>query len=332
MGVSMAARGLVLSIALVVAAGAASAQEKLKFTMGLSSTSFAVLSPRIAQEMGLFDKHGLAANFVVMDNGSAATAGVIANSIDLCTGGSGEFMSAQVQGQDVIPIMTVYTGYSGSLVLSKTVAKKLPVSSTAPVKDRLKALDGLVIASTSPTGAYTLAFKGAMAGVGGNIRFTYMAQPAMEASLESGAIQGFIGGAPFWALPIVRGSGVLWLSGPGNEMPPENVPPNTTYLLSTRAFATKNPDLVKRLKAVFLDLGQAVQERPAEVKAVVARLNPAIEPATLDLLLKAEINAWKTRPITAQDMAREIAYVKAGGGGSAERIDKIDPASLLLKD
>ena len=46
----------------------------------------------------------------------------------------------------------------------------------------------------------------------------------MTAALESGAIQGFIAGAPFWAAPIVKGSGVLWISGPKGELPAEHVP------------------------------------------------------------------------------------------------------------
>ena len=123
-----------------------------------------------------------------------------------------------------------------------------------------------------------------------------------------------------------------WISGPKNGIPAENAPANTTYLGASRDFVTRNPDLIKRLKAAFQDLSQAIDSPPADVKAVVAKLNPTIDAATLDLLFNTEAAAWKTRPFTLKDMVQDISSVKAGGGGTAERIDKVYPASLLLKD
>jgi ABC-type nitrate/sulfonate/bicarbonate transport system substrate-binding protein len=314
---------------LVSSAGAAFGQGAQELSMSLASTSFATAAPRIAKELGLFDKRGLDPRFVVMDNASSATAGLIAKSVDSALSGPGEVVAAQARGQKVVVVANTYMGLSGSLVLSKATADKLGVAPSAPVAARLKALDGLVIASPSATGAYTFALKGAAGAAGANVRFTYMAQPAMLAALDSGAIQGFIGGAPFWAAPVLKGSGVLWISGPKGELPAAYTPASTANLQVLRSFADANPATVRRVGEVFADLAKAIDERPAEVKSAVARLYPTLDGATLDLLFTTEARAWRAKPPTAADMAHEIAFIKSSGT-PIPQLDSVEPAAMLL--
>jgi ABC-type nitrate/sulfonate/bicarbonate transport system substrate-binding protein len=328
MGVIPTRRACLVGAAFLAIARPASAQPSQELSIGLASTSFATVAVRIAAELGFFGKRGITPKFVVLDSASATTTALIAGSINAGVSGPGELVVAQARGQKVIVIANAYRGSSGSLVLSKVVADKLGVSPTAPVTDRLKALDGLVIGAPSATGAYTVSFKGAAKAAGATMRLTYMAQPAMVAALESGAIQGYVGGAPFWALPVVKGSGVLWISGPRGELPPAFSPANTSNLQVMRDFAEANHDLMNRIIAAFADLTKAVDERPAEVKAVVAKLYPTFDAPTLDLLFAAESQAWKTKPPTVEDMAHDVAFVKT----SAEQlsgIDSVDPASLF---
>jgi ABC-type nitrate/sulfonate/bicarbonate transport system substrate-binding protein len=203
------------------------------------------------------------------------------------------------------------------------------VSASAPAADRLKALDGLVIASVSPTSSYSVSFKGAAEAAGAKIRLTYMAQPAMVAALESGAVQGFIAGAPFWGIPVAKGTGVLWLSGPKAELPPQNMPISSVSLQAMQNFAAANPKLMGELQAVVADVGRAVDQRPDDVKAAIAKLYPTLNGKTIDLLLSTEAAAWKTRPLTADDMRHEIAFVKSTGT-PLPLIDSVNPADMLV--
>ena len=325
----VALRSCIVATAIAATAGMAFGQEVREFSMSLASTSFATAAPRVAKELGLFEKHGISPRFVVMDSANAATTALISKSVDSALSGPGELVVGHARGQKIVVVANTYAGLSGSLVLAKSAADKLGVSPTAPVAARLKALDGLVIGSPSATGAYTVALKGAAAAAGANVRVTYMAQPAMVAALESGAIQGFIGGAPFWAAPVRKGSGVVWLSGPKGEFPPEFSPIMSSHLQTLRGFAEANPAIVKRVAEVFNDLSKAIDERPLEVKAAVARLYPSLDAKTLDLLFAAESRAWKTRPATARDMAHEIAFVKLSGT-PIPQLDSVDPAAMLL--
>jgi ABC-type nitrate/sulfonate/bicarbonate transport system substrate-binding protein len=157
-----------------------------------------------------------------------------------------------------------------------------------------------------------------------------MAQPAMVAALETGAIQGFMAGSPIYARPVINGSGVIWLNGPKGEFPQQFTPANAVTLNTRRDFAEANRDLMQRLIAVFSDLAKATDERPADVKAAITKLFPEIDAKTLDLLYETESRGFKAKPLTAEDMAREIAFVKVSGM-DLPNVDTLDPTKMVFR-
>ncbi len=330
MGHPFGIRSLIVAAAGLAFAGAAQAQQLREVSIGLGSSSLVAASAKIAHELGLFRKHGLEPRFIVMDSANAATTALISRSVPFVVSGPAELVVAQARGQKVVLIASAYDGLGATLVLSKAVADKLGVAANAPVAARLKALDGLLLAAASPTATYKISFDGAAKAAGANVRFTHMAQTAMPAALESGAIQGYVASAPVWAAPVVKGSAVQWISGPKGELPREHTPASSSNVQAMRDHAEANPDLVKRVAAVFADFAKAIEERPAEVKATIAKLYPDIDAPTLDLIFASESLAWKTKPPTAEDVSREIAFVKASGARLPE-IDAVDPASMLFR-
>jgi ABC-type nitrate/sulfonate/bicarbonate transport system substrate-binding protein len=330
MSIILTRRDLLAAAAIMTMASTASAQEMRKISIGVSSASLPAAGARIAKEMGIFEKHGLAATVTPMDNASVATMGLISGSVEFATTSPTDVIVSRSRGQDLVAVTSVYRGFAGVLVLSKAVVDKLAVSSTAPVSERLKALNGLVIASPSASSTYTFSAKPAAEAVGAKIKFTYMAQPAMMAALETSAVQGFIAGAPFYASPVLKGTGVMWLNGPKREFPPEFTPANAVTLNTKREFAKANPDLVERVTAVFVDFAKAVKERPADVKVAISKIFPDIDAQTLELLFETEASGFQPTPLTVDDMSREIAYLKSSGA-DVPQIDKLNPADMLLK-
>ena len=59
--------------------------------------------------------------------------------------------------------------------------------------------------------------------------------------------------------------------------------------------------------------GQAVRERPTEVKAAIAKIYPDLTRESLDLLFSSESLAWGATPLTPDDIRHEIAFVKSTG-------------------
>jgi hypothetical protein len=58
---------------------------------------------------------------------------------------------------------------------------------------------------------------------------------------------------------------------------------------------------------------------------------PHIDQKTIEILFENESIAWKTQPITVDEMRHELAYVKATISSLPAAIDTIDPASLLFR-
>ena len=304
-------------------------QQLQEVTIGLASSSLTAGTARIAKELGLFEKYGLTAKLMIMDSGNAAISAVVSRSLKFAVSGTGDFITARARGQNVVAIADTYSGLGAGVVIAKSLADKLGVSPNAPISERLKALDGVLIGTASATSVSTITLKQAALAVGANVRFAYLAQPAYLAALETGAIQGHIGGAPFWARPVIRGSGVLWINGAKGEFPAEFAPAISAVLGTMRDVAEAEPDLIRKLRAVFVDLGKAVDERPADVKAAMGRLFPDLDAQTIALLFDSESAAWKSPPITPAEMAHEIAYTKLAGQSSPE-LDKLVPADLIL--
>ena len=321
---------IVAAVAAMTLAGTAHAQQAREVPFGLPSKSLVAAPPRIAEEMGLFAKYQLTPKFTYIESTSATATALIAKSVEFATTGSTEVIAANARNQALVIVANHYNGLAGSLVLSKAVVDKLGVSPDAPIADRLKALNDLSIASVSAVSSFTISYKGAAASVGATPRFAYMGVAAMGAALETGAVQGIIATAPFWALPVIKGTGVLWLSPPKGDLPAQFMPSTASLVATTKEFAQANPELVKKVGAVFDDLSEAVEKRPADVKAAIAKLYPELDAKTLDLVFSMEAKAFNGKRLTPDDIKHDIAYIKLSGSDFGP-IDKVDPASTLAR-
>jgi ABC-type nitrate/sulfonate/bicarbonate transport system substrate-binding protein len=319
---------VVCSLALCIAALPTSAQQLQEIQFGLPSTSLAGSFMRLAEPLGIFKKHGFVPRFIVMDSGNTATSALISGSVTAIQGGTSEALFAKIRGQNIVILANNYAGYGATLVLSKARADKLGVSPTASVSERLKALDGLLIASPSATSDYTFGYKGAAKAQGADIRFTYMAQTAMPAALESGAVDGYIASAPNWVPPVLKGSAVVWISGPKREVPYEFTPASSVNLQMKRETAMAEPELAERLRAVATDLVEAISERPAEVRTAINTYFPNLSPAALDIIYDSEAGAWKAPPMTIKDVEHDAAFLKSTGA-HLDGLDRIDLKTLL---
>jgi len=296
----------------------------------ITSSSFATASVRAAEILGCFSRHGLNAKFPLMDTGSTVTAALVSGSIQVALGGAGEQVAAAARGQSIMALTNTYWGLASTLVLAKETAQKTGISPSAPIQDRLKALDGILIAAPSSTSTYTNSFRGAAEAAGAKIRFTYMGQPQMVAALESGAIQGYSAGAPFWGDQVKRDKAVVWISGPKGELPARNTPASITTFHTMRPFAEANSALMQQILDSYRDFSDILERTPQRVRGALSKIYPDIDPATLDLLFDLEHRAWGMRDVSLEDVKQDIAFMIASGV-SLPGIEKVDPASLIYR-
>jgi ABC-type nitrate/sulfonate/bicarbonate transport system substrate-binding protein len=322
------AAGLTAAAALAPA-GTAQAQELKAITIATSSASIPAAPARLARELGLFEKHGLKATVTPMDSGSVATAGLISGSVDFVTTGPTDVVFAQGRGQKLVALTTGYRGFAATLVISKAIAEKAKVAPNAPIAERLKLLDGLTIGSPSATSTFTIAVKSAAASVGAKVNFVYMAQPAMTAAFQTGAIQGLTVSAPYYVAPVASGAGVIWIAGPKGEFPKASAPANSVVVITRQDYAQANRDVIKRVNAVFAEFWRAVDERPGDIKAAMVRLWPDLDAKTVELVFAGESPAFKAGPLTVAEMAHEIEFLKAGGV-TLPQMDKLSAAEMVF--
>jgi len=320
-----------IAVALTAVAQMASGAELQEVAIALPGKSLSSTIPIFVNDLGLFEKHGIKPRFVTLDTADATASALIAGSVQVAVSSVAPIIAAQLRGQKIIAINSMYKGLAGSMVLSKAVVDKLGVSPSAPVAERLKALDGLLIASSSPTSSYTLSYRGASTAAGGKPNFTYMQFPAMPAAMATGAIQGYIASAPFWLAPVVGGTGVLWLDGPKGELPAQFRPAHNTVSLVMEDYAKANPGVVRGINAAFADFSRSIDSRAPEIKDLIAKYFPSLDRGTIDVLFSVETVAWKTNPITPAELAHEIDYVKGSTTNLPPGIEKLDPASLLFR-
>jgi ABC-type nitrate/sulfonate/bicarbonate transport system substrate-binding protein len=319
--------GLLMAIAI----SAADAQQLREVKFGLSTTSLPGAGPRLAYELGLFKKHGLEPQFVQLESSNGATSALIGKSIPVTMSGPGETIIAQARGQDVVWIATAYQNFAANIVLSNSAVEKLNIAATAPVEDRLKALDNMLIATTSATSATTVAFKSAAEAEGAKMRWSYMPQQVMANALEARAIDGYISVAPFWGIPVTRGIGVVWIDGPKGELPSEFTPATNAVIQMMRATAESDPALVKAIAAVFADLGVMIEQHPDRVKAAVTKLFSGLDRKTFELVYATDYRGWQAPPPSIQLVDHEIAVMKSSATGElADQIGKLDPRKILF--
>jgi ABC-type nitrate/sulfonate/bicarbonate transport system substrate-binding protein len=311
----------------VIFEGSGICQDVQPVTIAVSSRSLPGTVAQIAKEMGLFEKHGIDAKVISMDNSSVATAALLSGSVQYTTSAGNEVVMAQARGRDVVALNSLYSGFSGVVVLSKPAAGKVRIAATAPVQDRLRALDGLVIAAPSASSSFAAALRPAAEAAGARIKFTYMAQSTMAAALDRGAIDGFIASAPFYAFPALNNTGVIWVNGPKGEFPSAFTPSSAIGLNTLRSFAQAHPILTRKMKEVFVDFSTTVKNDPQAVKAAIGRLFP-MDSKTLDFLFESESVSFRAKTPTVGDMEREIRFVKSSGADVPD-LEKVDPKKLL---
>lgn len=278
----------------------------------------------IAKQAGLFAKRGLQIKSTVMNSGNAAITALISNSVQFCASGPSEFLHARSKGQDLVLVSNLYHGLSGTVVVSRSVAGRLPAGASSPVADRLRALNGVTIAVPSATSAFLYKIKGAAESVGVTPKYIYMAQTDMPAALDRGAVEAFMAGSPFSEIPVANGKGVAWISGPGGEFPAVVETSSTACLQTTRRFADANPDVVLRVRETLESLASYIATNGAKARHELGLAYAQVPETILDHAFTHEVANWTAPQFSDSDVQREVDFYDRAGGVSASEIGDID--------
>ena len=301
----------------------------IEVSVAVSSTSFVLGGVRIAENAGIFAKHGVRPKIIVMESGNAAMSALISKSADIAIAGPPEALAARVRKQDIVIAANLYRGLAGSIVMLKTKAAQLNIKADAPIADRLRALAGVRVAFPSATSSLLGPIRSAADTVGAKIQYTYMAQPAMVAALETGAIDAMMASYPFAGVPVLKRTGLIWIDGPAGDLPEAALPISSSSLLTTGAYAKANGDIIKRLQQAIVESGEFIKAKPDEAKRALAAGYKELDDKAIDIAFAEQWRNWTQPRFSAADITHEISLLEKSG--QVPGLKDIDPATMLLQ-
>lgn len=306
-------------LAAVFAATTAAAQQGAveDVVVAVPNFTFTLTPTFVAEELGLWAKHGLRFKMIQV-SGVGATNAVIAGSADFAQAGGSTLTRANARGQHLIAIANTVERNIVMITLRKDLAAGFDAK--APLAERAKVLRGRTM-GVGAIQANPHAYLRVVAARGGidpeSIRVTAMQGNSMLAALKAGTIDGMSNSPPFPLKPVVDGVSVVIASGPDGD--PPNALDFAYNVILTR------PDTCTKRRSVCLKVGQVYKEavaymhaHPKETEAVLQKKFSNLEAALIDLSFQAILKSTPKVPLVtrkamenADDFNVEAGFMKA---------------------
>jgi NitT/TauT family transport system substrate-binding protein len=274
-------RPVLIATALALAATPCAAQPAALQDIILAMPNFTFTSTPnfIAEELGLWAKHGLRVK-IIQIAGIGATNAVIAGSADFVQAGGSTLTRAATRGQRLLAIANTAERNIVTITMRKETAAAAGFDAKAPLDKRAAVLRGKsfgVGAINANPHAYLMAVA-SRAGIGADgFRVTALEGNAMMAAFTSGQIDGMSNSPPWPLKPVVDGLSVVIASGPDGD------PPNAVNFAYNVVLA--KPETCEKRRALCVGMGQVMKEaiaymhsNPTEVLAILGKKFPNLEP------------------------------------------------------
>ena len=228
----------------------------------------------IALKAGIFKQNGL--------NVKTVNAGTGALAVEALTGGSGQFVvtgsadlfSAAKSGQHLYILAKASSGLSTQIVLTSAGVKQTGLTASAPLAQRIKALNGLTIASPSAASSWTAQAAKAAATQGATIKFTYVQENSMAAAMQAGKIDGLVAAPPWSTEALYAKTGTLWLSGPAGTFPGGYAVSSygDPLVATTKAYGDAHPQVAEDFTKSIVQAAALLKSQPAQAAAYVKQV------------------------------------------------------------
>jgi len=278
----------VAGVMMIAAATQNARAQEISIVMALPAPTLTFAANFIAQDAGIYAKHGLKVsdrNLV----GVAATNAVIAGSADFTVGTGATFLRAVANGQNLLAIATLVNKPMVELVIRKDVAEAAGITPDMPVEKRVQALKGKTVA-VQGIGSIIHAMQRLAARRGGldpdkDMRVTPMQPQAMLAALKSRQIDAYATSLPFTTQSIVSGDAVMLVSSPSGHLP-EFIPFDYVVLYTRPEVCQKEREKCARTAKALAAAANFINKNPDEALALMKKRFNKLDVRTLE-------EAWK---------------------------------------
>ena len=314
--------------ALALTTAEISAQPALQdIVIAMPNYTFTSTPNFIAEELGLWAKHGLRVK-IIQIAGIGATNAVIAGSADFVQAGGSTLTRAASRGQRLLAIANTAERNIVAITMRRETAAAAGFDASAPLEKRAAVLRGKTF-GVGAINANPHAYLLAVAARGGvkpdELRVTALEGNAMMAAFNNGQIDGMSNSPPWPLKPVVDGLSVVIASGP------EGDPPNAVNFAYNVILA--KPETCEKRRPLCVGMGQAVKEavaymhsNPNEVLAILGKKFPNLEPK---LIAAAYAEILKSTPkvpaVTRQSLENADDFnVEAGLMKASDKLKSYD--------
>jgi ABC-type nitrate/sulfonate/bicarbonate transport system substrate-binding protein len=282
----------------------------------------------IALKAGIFARNGL--------NVKTVNAGTGALAVEALTGGSGQFVvtgsadlfSAAKSGQHLYILAKASSGLSTQVVLTSAGVKKTGLTASAPLAQRIKALNGLTIASPSAASSWTAQAAKAAATQGATIKFTYVQENSMAAAMQAGKIDGLVAAPPWSTEALYAKTGTLWLSGPGGTFPGGYAVSSygDPLVATTQAYGDAHPKVAAEFTKSILQAAALLSSQPAQAAGYVKQVAyPTMSQAEFNQVWAATVPLLHTPSLSLPSLTATLAL----DGDSSLDASAMYPSKIL---
>jgi NitT/TauT family transport system substrate-binding protein len=291
--------------------GAVTAQQTPPLIRIATSAAETYAQPFYAQSLGLFDKAGLNVEVDTLATGAAVSSAVVGGGADIGISTTVNLANAITRGLELVAIapsaMTTVKNPTGLICVAKTSTYK-----TA------KDFEGQTIAIPALKQTADLGVRVWLTEGGADLSKVHIIE-APFAEMGAGVERGTYAGAAISEPALtnaLKGGGIRCIADPFGAIAPNYM---FAAWFTTKAFADKNPDVVKKVAAALTEAGKWANRHPYDSAAIVSKVNKVdvdtiraeVRPVYAESLTVGEIQpqldagykfGFLTRPVSAEEL------------------------------
>lgn len=315
---------LLLASVLPAVPSRAQAQDKVTLLQGFSSMSFTPIY--VARAKNFFQAENLDVDVQIVSGSSMAFKGAVGGQAPFAAMGATELITATEKGLGrMVAVAAINRAVTVSVAVRKDVAAAKRLTASLPVKERIAALRGLTVAGGSPGGAVhsVLMYMLKQGGLDPTRDVTVVAMGGtapMLAALRAKQIDAIAISPPAAETAAAEDLAVLVISLSRGDMP-ELATIAYDTLVTSREYAEKNPEVVRRMVRAIGRASNFVLDHPDETRDIMLRAFDKTPPAVMATVIDNIRQAFARDARQTEEMWRNAVKFNMEAGKIAKPLD-----------
>jgi len=303
----------IAAILAAIAIRPAAADDLQKVTIAFAGKGMSFLLQYIAIGGGFYKQEGLDPVSVNVASGTQQAAAVMGGSAEITQVGFAHTMHAVGRGGQLVGICTGFDVYPIALVLSNAAIKRLGITNTMSLDEKIEHIKGARIGITSPGSSTDEFMRTIMLVRHMDPSSDVQLQPIgigapMVAAMQAGATDGFAFMSPFTNMSVTRGIGQIIADPMTGELPEYRDVPYQVITTSRATLAEKKPLLLHVVRALTRAMKFAHEDVEGARKAVRPFFQDTAD-ADFNTAFDTYIKAVPATPIISQSQVEKTVQM-----------------------